>query len=420
MSKRFGVAFFLAAWLSARGQSFPPSVPIDVGGVKLGVGGFIQADATLLDQSAEDELDPASRQPLNTERVFVRRGHVRMDAQKSWVGAALEIDVNTVHGSQLQVVAAEVMADLGSADPHRLPTLLLSLGITRIPFGYEVLQHDLLRPFLEPSNAVRALFPGSYAPGLRARGAFRFLRYDLAALSGEPIGAANFAAQAPSHSLDFVGRVGVNTTIVPNVTFEAGVSGLSGRGFSPGTQGTKDQLVWRDENGDGLVQVSEIGIIPGTTAEPSSTFRRFAYGADAHLSWQFPFALAVAGGELVWSKNLDRALFVSDPVATGRDQRGTGFSLSFVLQELPAHLSAGLRYDRYNPDADVADANGGARVPFDASVSTLALMASVRIEAVMRVLVEYDINHNAFGRGPNGAPTSLLANALTARAELAF
>jgi hypothetical protein len=414
--KRFVFAALLAAGLSARGQTFP----IDVSGVKLGVTGFLQVDATLLDQTAEDELDPATRQPLNTERVFVHRGHVRLDASKGIVGAAIEVDANNIHGSQLQIIAAEVFADVGSADAQRLPTLLLSLGLTRIPFGYETLQHDLLRPFLEQSNITRALFPGSYQPGLRARGTFRFLRYDVAAMSGEPIGAAQFAAQAPTHSLDFVGRFGVHTDIVSGVTFDAGVSGLDGRGFSPGTPTTKDQLVWRDDNGDGIVQASEIQVIPGTTGEPSSTFRRFAAGADAHLSWKLPFALLVAGGEFIWSQNLDRALFVSDPVAQSRNQRGTGYSASAVLQELPWNFAAGLRYDSYNPDADAANASGGVRVPFDASVSTLAVMVSVRIEAVMRLLFEYDRNHNAFGRGLNGVPASLAADALTARAELAF
>jgi hypothetical protein len=47
-------------------------------------------------------------------------------------------------------------------------------------------------------------------------------------------------------------------------------------------------------------------------------------------------------------------------------------------------------------------------------------MASVRFERLMRVLVEYDRNHNAFGRGANGSPASLAADALTARVELAF
>ena len=413
--RRLLVAALLAA-ASVHGQGFP----VDVSDVKLGFTGFFQVDARLFDQAAEDELDPATREPLNSERVFVRRGHARVDARKGIVGAALEIDANHVSGARLQVIAAEVQADVGGSDAERWPTLFLSLGITRIPFGYETLQHDLLRPFLEQSNVNRALFPGSYQPGLRARGAFRFLRYDLAAMSGEPIGAAEFAAQAPAHSLDFVGRIGVHTDLVPGLTFDAGFSGLDGRGFSPGTPTTKDQLVWRDDNGDGIVQLPEIQIIPGSPGEPSSTFRRFAVGGDAHLAWRTPFGLATVGGELIWSQNLDRALFVSDPVATSRNQRGTGFSASAVLQELPWNLAAGVRFDRYDPDADAGDANGGLRVPFDASVSTLAVMVSARIETVMRVLLEYDRNHNAFGRGTNGAPASLAADAFTARAEVAF
>jgi hypothetical protein len=416
VTKRCVLAAFLAAGLSARGQTFP----LDVSGVKVGVTGFVHADATLFDQSAQDELDPATRQPLNTERIDVRRAHLRVDASKSFVGAAVEVDANTVHGSQVQIIAAEVLVSLGGPDPRTFPTLLLSLGLTRVPFGYETLQHDLLRPFLEQSTVVRALFPGSYAPGLRGRGAYRFLRYDVAVMAGEPIGAAAFAVQSPSHSVDYLGRFGIEVEIASGISLDAGISGLDGKGFHPGTPTTKDQLVWRDDNADGIVQLPEIQIIPGTAGEPSSAFRRFAFGGDAHLSWRLPFALLVAGGEFIWSQNLDRALFIADPVATGRNQRGTGFSASAVLQDLPYKLAAGVRYDRYDPDADAADANGGLRVPFDAGVSTLALMASVRLETVMRILIEYDRNHNAFGRGANGAPASLAADALTARAELAF
>jgi hypothetical protein len=415
--KRFALfAILLAAGQSARGQTFP----IDVAGVKIGVTGFIQVDATLLDQSAEDELNPATQQPLNTERIDVRRGHVRLDASKGIVGGAFEIDANTVHGSQVRIIAAEVSVDAGGKDPLQVPTLLLSLGLTRIPFGYETLQHDLLRPFLEQSNVNRAFFPGSYAPGLRARGAFRFLRYDVAVMSGQPIDAANFAAQAPTHSVDFIGRIGIETALLPELTFTAGVSGLDGRGFSPGTPSTKDQLVWRDENADGIVQLNEIQVVAGSPGVASGTFRHFAIGGDAHLAWKLPFGLLVAGGELIWAQNLDRALFVSDPINSGRDQRGNGYSVSGVLQDLPYGFAAGVRFDRYDPDADVSDANGGIRVPFDASVSTLAFMASVRLEGVVRLMIEYDRNHNAFGRGPNGEPASLAADSLTARAELAF
>jgi hypothetical protein len=401
---------------AARAQGFP----VDVSDVHLQFSGYLQIDSALLDQSAQDELDPATRQPLNTERILVRRAHARLDAAKDRLGAWLELEGNTVQGAQAQLFAAEVQARLGDGLNDGLPPFLIGIGLTRIPFGYETRQHDLERPFLEQSTVNRALFPGSMQLGLRARGAIGFLRYDVAVMSGEPRGAAQFALQAPTHAVDVMGRAGIAAELAPGVRLEAGISGLEGTGFHPGTPTTKDQLVWRDANGDGIVQLPEIQIIPGTAAEPSTTFRRFALGGDVHFSARLPFGLLVTGGEVIWSQNLDRALYPADPVALGRDQRSAGFSASAVLQDLPWGLCVGARYDRYNPDADASDAQGGARVPFDAGLSTLALVASVRYQRIFRLLVEYDRNHNAFGRGANGAPASLAADALTARVEMAF
>jgi hypothetical protein len=411
---------WLAIALLAAGAARAQGFPVDVSDVTLKFSGYMQVDSTLFDQAALDELDPATRAPLNTERIFVRRAHARIDANKGRAGVWLEIDWNTVTQSQLTLFAAEINARFGDELLDNLPPLLVGIGLTRIPFGYETRQHDLDRAFLEQSTFNRALFPGSMQLGLRARGAWRFLRYDVALTSGEPRGAAEFALQAPTHSVDLVGRAGINAELAPGIKLDAGISGLEGNGFHPGTPTTKDQLVWRDANGDGIVQLPEIQIIPGTAAEPSSTFRRFAVGGDAHLTAKLPLGALIVGGEAIWAQNLDRALYVADPVATGRDQRGTGFSACAVWQELPLGGAIGVRYDRYNPDADASDAQAGARVPFDASLSTLAFVASVRYERLLRLSFEYDRNHNAFGRGVNGAPASLAADALTARVELAF
>ena len=416
-------ALLLAALSSAqeaRADGLPP-YPIDVAGVKLSVFGYIQADAVLLDQSSEDELNPATQQPLNTERINIKRAHIRLDAARENLGAAVEVEGSTTNGPTLSLFAAELLAHWGETrEGLPLPPVLLSLGLTRIPFGYEVRQHDLERPFLEQSTVVRALFPGSTQLGLRARGAWRFLRYDVGVMSGEPRGSAQFAAEAPTHALDLLGRGGVDVELWPGVRFEAGVSGLEGTGFHPGTPATKDQLVWRDANGDGIVQLSEIQIIPGTAAEPSATFRHFAMGADAHLSAQLPFGAVVVGGEVIWAMDLDRALYVADPVASGRDQRESGYSASAVWSGLPFGGALGVRYDRYNPDADATDAEGGALVPVDASLSTLALMASVRYQTLLRLMIEYDRNHNAMGRSANGSPASLAADAFTVRVEVAY
>jgi hypothetical protein len=409
-----GVAF-------AQGAPPFPAFPIDVSGVRLRAAGYLQADAVLLDQSSEDELDPATRAPLNTERLNLKRAHLRLEADQENLGVALEAEGSTARGPTLSLFAAELSYAFGErAKDLPLPLLLASLGLVRIAFGYEVRQHDLERPFLEQGTAIRALFPGSYQLGLRARGAWKFLRYDAGLMSGEPRGASQFAAQAPTHSLDLMGRGGLELELAPGVRFEAGISGLEGRGFHPGTPETKDQLVWRDANGDGIVQLTELQIIPGSSAEPSGTFRRFAVGADAHLTAQLPIGAISLGGELVWALDLDRALYVADPIASGRDQRELGYSASLVWSGLPLSGAVGVRYDRYNPDADATDARAGLPVPLDASVSTLALVISIRVETLVRLMLEYDKNHNAFGRGANGAPASLAADALTLRAEVAF
>ncbi|MBS2022955.1 MAG: hypothetical protein JST92_11125 [Deltaproteobacteria bacterium] len=396
----------------ALGQSLPA-------GVKLGLSGFVQVDATLLDQASQDELDPASREPLNTERVDLRRAHLRLEARRSFLGAAFELDANTVAGPALRVIAAELNARLPSDDDSGSP-LTMAAGLVRIPFGLETRELDPQRPFLEQASAPRALFPGSYQLGAVARGRWQWLEGELAVLSGEPSGAAAYALQAPQHALEFAGRGGIIVDVHPRVQLSAGLSGLEGAGFHAGTPTTKDQLVWRDANGDGIVQLPEIQVIPGTAAEPSGTFRRFALGADASVRVALPPCTVLLAGEAVWAKNLDRALYPADPVATGRDQRERGYSARLLVSELPLHTSLGVRVDRYDPDADASDANGAARVPFDASVSTWAFLASIRLEQALRLVVEYDRNHNAFGRGPDGAPASLASDALTLRAEVTF
>ena len=80
----------------------------------------------------------------------------------------LEIDANTTNGPQVRPIDAEVSVrwpdKAGSGAPH----LLLSAGLMKIPFGFEVPELDVVRPFLERSTVMRALFPGEF--DLWARG----------------------------------------------------------------------------------------------------------------------------------------------------------------------------------------------------------------------------------------------------------
>jgi len=278
---------------------------LSVGETILTVGGFLQADAVLTDQSSQDQLSPSGGEPLNTQRFLIRRGHLFVEASRRMLRAAVELDANTIKGMALGLARAELA--LGKARPTW--NWELAVGLVRIPFGLEVREWDPDRFFLERSNVSRALFPGNFDLGARAQVSWRFLRAQVAAMNGNPLGDASFPARDPNSAKDFVGRLGMDATVATKVHVTAGVSSLKGTGFHPGTPATKNVLVWNDQNEDGIVQLSEIQIIPGRAATPSRNFSRFAVGADSRIGLAIPrLGNSVLFGEVIWGSNLDRGL----------------------------------------------------------------------------------------------------------------
>src|SRR5207244_11739093 len=121
----------------------------------------------------------------------------------------------------------------------------------------------------------------------------------------------------------------------------------------------------------------------------SKSFSRSAVGADLRLHADVPWLGAFHGWvELVWAQNLDRAFVPADPVAQGRDLRERGFSLGGA-QSICDLLLVGVRWDRYDPDADARDQLGTQLVPKDSSVSTVAFMGSLELAPYGRLILEY-------------------------------
>jgi hypothetical protein len=124
-------------------------------------------------------------------------------------------------------------------------------------------------------------------------------------------------------------------------------------------------------------------------------------------------------GELTYATNLDRNLFVADPVAAARDLRELGFYVA-ATQELTSWAAVGVRYDRYDPDRDANDLRGGVQVPRDSSYSTIAVAAAARYAGYGRLILEYDRNTNALGRTLTGTPATLANDTFMLRAEARF
>jgi hypothetical protein len=410
----------LSAAAPARAQTLPPA--LDDLKKKLessvALSAFVQVDGVAFRQSSEDELNGATSEPLNQDRFVLQRARLRAELTRPHVSGALELDANTVNGPQVRVFDAYVSGRWDGprdAPPH----VMLTLGLFRIPFGFETGERETGRLFLDRSHFARAFFPGNNDLGVRLSGGYRFLRYSFAAMNGSPLGQQDYPAVDPNKSKDILIRLGVDTRPASWLRIVAGGSGLAGTGFSPGQPSTKDVLVWRDVNENGIVEITEIQAIAGSAATPSRNFDRFALGGEIAVTVTIPRAgdLRIAS-EVVWAKNLDRGLFPADPVPLGRDLREIGYHVG-LTQEITQYAQLGVRYDWYSPDTDASEQLGVAQVPRDPSVSALAIAGAFRYE-MARVVVEYDHRTNALGRAPDGSPRTLPDDSLTIRGEVAF
>jgi hypothetical protein len=384
--------------------------------------GWVQVDAIAFDQESVDELDPNTRLPLNQERFLIRRGRLRGEARRDLddgagaLSMAVEADLNTIDGPVARILAASV----GWAYPARgTPLVAVTAGLFRTPFGMEVQMSERVKPFLEAPAFARALFPGNYDAGVMAQGSYGLARWSVGLVNGALAGDAQWQGRDPTSSYDLVGRIGAVVEAPRRWRFAAGVSALTGTGLHPGKPPTKDTLEWLDDNEDGMVQLPELQVHPGSPGSPSLTFERQAIGADAQAHWCLcGVGDGMAFFEVVAATNLDRGLVYADPIDARRDLRHLGFAIGAV-QELGKRALVGVRYDRYDADRDAFEALGLDLVNVKKIFSTLGVMLTVRTRDA-RFLVQYDHERNPFGRGDDGQPTTRRSDALTLRAQVGF
>jgi len=406
-----------------RAREAPPQVEIAGPGVSLY--GLVQADYQIR-QSSQDQINPDTGLPLNQDRFLIRRARLGVAMKRTYGEGGLELDANTVNGPTMRLLDAHASAMLPGEGP--VPLVMASIGLLKVPFGFEVGQANRGRLFLERSTAAQAFFPDAgegYDLGARIQGGWRFLRYAVVVQNGELLGSGRFAGLDPNHQKDIAGRAGIDTEIVEGIHVSGGVSLLRGTGFHQGTPATKGTVAWIDYNSNGTIDSGELVGIQGSVPGTSTNFSRFAVGGDLQFSINVPrLGRATVYGEVYSANDLDRGVVPADPLSTPKGEQAHSFRelgyYAAVTQELGRHLAVGLRYDFYDPDRDSYRSTMGNVVPRDMSYRTFAFAAALIAPEWGRLILEYDINRNHLGLDGQGNPANLADNAFVLRGEVHF
>ncbi len=389
----------------------PPAIPpLDE---SLQVRGYVQAQYES-HQDSEDQLLPGGA-PLNQNRFVLRRARVRFDRLWKYGGVMLELDANSVRGAAIGVQHAEVT--LAYRNPDHTPLSSLTLGLFDNPFGREVLESPRERVFVERSFASRAFFPAEPDLGLRASGQVGWFRYSVAVVNGQPLGdRTGFILQDPNAHKDVLGRVGVAVNVKPTLRVSGGVSVLNGQGFRAGSDASKNTIVWRDIDENGQFSLGEFQGVPGAAAVASKNFDRWLVGADLAFELESRFGKSLIAGELSLGSNMDRNVFIADPVTTSVDQRELGYYVALV-QEFRGGPIAGFRFDSYNPNSDFLDSQAGKLVPTTQTVRTFSPLVGFQVPHRARLVFEYDFVHDALARDSAGVPTDKKNDVWTLRLQ---
>ena len=384
---------------------------------------FLQADMHG-SQLSEDQVQQGGAL-LNQDAFVIKTARVRVDATWKYVAAQLELETNTVHGPVIRPYHVFGTLRLPSKDPKAPAIATASMGIFDTPFGYEGPESPRFRFFMERSLVSRAFFPGVPDLGLAVGGSLGAFRWSFAAMNNQPLDTL-YQGLAPVSAKALVTRVAFDAHPRGDLDIAGGVSALRGRGFHPGTDATKNQIVWNDVNEDGTIQPAELVGRAATSAIPSKSFDQWAVDVDLQVRFKTKLGTTAITGEVTLGDNMDRGLYVADPVFLGQDTREIGWHAD-ITQEITKWAVVGFRYDYYDPNLDAFDKRGGQLFPVNQTIQAFSPLVGFVFPGVMtgnraygkaRLLFQYDFIRDHLGRSLNGLPGDLANDAWTVRLQV--
>jgi hypothetical protein len=330
----------------------------------------------------------------NPDYFRLRRARLKVEfAPSRFARLVVEVDPNPAGGPDngtgtiARNVEAQGIASWCSCERGAETTF--GMGIFKIPFGREVLQSDVDRPFIERSWWDQNVTPGEFDTGAKAYTTALDQRLDVqvALVNGSMQGEKTFALLPDlNKSKDLVGRVHYDFGPV-----DVGASGYFGEG-------------------------QEASLTPDLRFKQ---FVRWAYNAEAALHARFArIGETRVFAEFDRGQNMDRGVRYASALAlpglpadivngdvVSKDELGYW---ARVEQDITRWATVAVRYDFYSPDS--AQATNGR--------DTYAVVGVAHFTKALQLMVEYDHfidNVHAPGSQPAGKHGDVLSTVLQVR-----
>lgn len=234
--------------------------------------------------------------------------------------------------------------------------LEIGVGEFKVPFGWEVLQLDSERPFIERSFMANSLFPSEHDVGAFAHLYAEKFTLMTAVLNGVMLGEKNFAIIPDlNRGKDFVARA----------HYDLGPADLGASGY-----------------------VGSGSLVDGANLR-FKQYGRWAANVEFALHHEFSHKLGQtkAFAEFTYAQNLDRGTLISyalptipaDVTQDVINKRELGGFIR-VEQDATQWLTLGVRYDYYTPDTSIGDDQR----------HTFSGVAAVHFTKQLQLMTEYD------------------------------
>jgi len=120
-----------------------------------------------VNQTSQDQINSSTGAPLNDNRFLIRRARLGAFVDQQYLAGVLEIDANTVNGAQ---VSADGCGSHCQWPGGSVPLAALTVGLFKIPFGFEVMERDLRQDFHRAQHLYQGAVSWRVRPGCAAGG----------------------------------------------------------------------------------------------------------------------------------------------------------------------------------------------------------------------------------------------------------